>query len=108
MTRRTCDEVHPGQDVYHPEGHEPESPEERIARLEHSLEVRNKGLERASAVYGQLLSENDRLRALIAQAELGTGSMCICPWCESINEAGDCHLAHTPDCPAFSAPGVVR
>lgn len=58
-----------------------------------------------------LAKDNERLRALIFGAEYAKGEiehnhdetvmLRSCPWCDG----GD---HHRPDCPAFSAPGVVR
>lgn len=60
-------------------------------------------LTEASKLFWQAVGgEVYRLRALIAQVEWQTGSG-DCIWCGRAAFDG-----HTPDCPAFSAPGVVR
>lgn len=49
------------------------------------------------------IADRERLRRLIAQAEFAL-EMHECPWCHY----GAVRDAHASDCPAFSAPGVVR
>lgn len=62
-----------------------------------------------------LAKDNARLRALIKDAEfegcVGRDSDTACPWCgeepAQSRGADDRRIDHV-DCPAFSAPGVVR
>jgi hypothetical protein len=58
-----------------------------------------------------LFREIRRLRALVATAEWVTSSVDIggsseptCPWCDQ----DEYDRKHRPNCPAFSAPGVLR
>jgi len=56
----------------------------------------------STEVLRRLIEDNERLRGLVAQAEC-VGGDGFCPWCDvRINHP------HEPNCPAFSAPGVVR
>lgn len=50
-------------------------------------------------------ADNERLRGLVKEAERSGGPITddsCCPWCGAPNGG------HATDCPAFSAPGVVR
>ncbi len=65
------------------------------------------GYKIASANLGTLIeqiksaeADNERLRDLIASKELVGSGGYECPWCWKFD--------HAADCPAFSAPGVVR
>lgn len=51
--------------------------------------------------------DNERLRGLVAEAEWEDGD---CPWCgiEHYDNYNGDERNHLSDCPAFSAPGVVR
>ncbi len=55
-----------------------------------------------------LREQNDRLRALIKQAEMApTMQIEGCPWCAGSGNASD-PPRHTDDCPAFTLDGEVR
>jgi hypothetical protein len=58
-----------------------------------------------------LFDDRERLRELILKAEWeGNTSRDpepACPWCEA-DKFGTPRETHQPDCPAFSAAGVVR
>lgn len=64
----------------------------------------------ADVTIGALVREVKRLRALVFKAEFAAtdnAECAYCPWCGHPEDA-PIRPCHYPDCPAFSAPGVVR